>query len=194
MKSEGWRVSSLKHIINLRWVVLAALFTLHYSLFISPAGAQIIQKGKASYYTKKATGWLTANGERHHHDSLTCAHRTLPFGTLLKVTNLENGKSVIVRVNDRGPYVQGRIVDLSQKAARELGMITKGIVNVTLEEAYRIVIPLKAPGVKIELPKIEVPNVELPDTLRTIWQEDQLIVHPKKGKVKREKRRVKRGK
>ena len=83
------------------------------------SGAQDVQEGKASFYSMKFTGRRTANGERLHHDSLTCAHRTYPFGTQLKVTNPANGKSVIVRVTDRGPYVKGRIIDLSVKAAQE---------------------------------------------------------------------------
>lgn len=62
------------------------------------------QRGKASYYSKRATGARTSSGERLHHDSLTCAHRTYPFGTLLRVTNENNGKEVIVRVTDRGPH------------------------------------------------------------------------------------------
>ena len=70
------------------------------------------QRGKASYYSKRATGARTSSGERLHHDSLTCAHRTYPFGTLLRVTNENNGKEVIVRVTDRGPRGRGRIIDL----------------------------------------------------------------------------------
>lgn len=139
-----------------------------------------LKEGMASYYSRKATGGRTASGERLHHDSMTCAHRTLPFGTLLRVTNMNNGKSVIVRVNDRGPYVRNRIIDLSWKAAKEIGMLAKGVASVTVEEAYRITIPLQAPVMRYELPRVETMNVELPDTLRAIWQEDELIVHPKK--------------
>ena len=76
------------------------------------------QRGKASYYSKRATGAKTASGERLHHDSLTCAHRTYPFGTLLKVTNPNNGNSVVVQVTDRGPFGHGRIIDLSYGAAQ----------------------------------------------------------------------------
>ena len=97
------------------------------------ADAQDVQEGKASFYSMKFTGRKTANGERLHHDSLTCAHRTYPFGTQLKVTNPANGKSVIVRVTDRGPYVRGRIIDLSVKAAKELGIIAQGIAPVVVE-------------------------------------------------------------
>lgn len=91
-------------------------------------------KGKASFYADKFQGRLTSNGEVFHQDSLTCAHRTLPFGTFLRVTNQSNGRSVIVRVNDRGPFVGGRVVDLSKAAATQLGMLKKGIVNVSVAE------------------------------------------------------------
>ena len=95
--------------------------TSHLSPLTSKTNAQGVQTGKASFYAKKFSGRKTASGERLHHDSLTCAHRTYPFGTLLKVTNPANGKSVIVRVTDRGPYVRGRIIDLSVRAAKEIG-------------------------------------------------------------------------
>lgn len=99
---------------------------------LSKADAQTTT-GKASFYSKRSTGSRTASGERLHHDSLTCAHRTYPFGTRLKVTHQGNGKSVIVRVTDRGPFVRGRIIDLSWGAARELGMLSQGIAQVTVE-------------------------------------------------------------
>ena len=93
-----------------------------------------VQEGKATFYSKKATGQRTSSGERLHHDSLTCAHRTLPFGTLLKVTNQTNGKEVVVRVTDRGPFVKGRVVDLSMAAAKELGMVSMGVAPVTVQK------------------------------------------------------------
>ena len=95
--------------------------------------AQNIQRGKASYYSKRWTGRRTANGERLHHDSMTCAHRTYPFGTLLRVTNLRNGLQVVVRVNDRGPFGRGRIVDVSWGAAKKLNMLGAGVVPCTVE-------------------------------------------------------------
>ncbi len=151
-------------------------------VFFSPrlfcTHAQVTQ-GMASYYAKKSTGSTTANGERLHHDSMTCAHRSLPFGTLLRVTNLENDKSVIVRVNDRGPYIKGRIIDLSWGAAKAIGMLQQGISKVQVEPAYAITIPLAAEPMIIQLPKLSADHLELPDTLRAIWQEDELIEHPK---------------
>ena len=89
--------------------------------------------GKASYYAKSWTGRRTSNGERLHHDSMTCAHRTYPFGTLLRVTNLRNGLQVVVRVTDRGPFGRGRIVDLSWGAAKKLNMLGAGVVPCTVE-------------------------------------------------------------
>ena len=97
-----------------------------------PAWAQT-QTGKASYYSKKWTARRTASGERIHHDSLTCAHKTYPYGTLLRVTNQRNGRQVVVRVNDRGPFGRGRIIDLSWGAAKALDMLAAGVVPVTVE-------------------------------------------------------------
>ncbi|WP_196890645.1 septal ring lytic transglycosylase RlpA family protein [Aureivirga marina] len=92
-------------------------------------------KGKASYYNDKYNGAKTANGEKYSNKKYTAAHLTLPFGTLLKVTNPENQKSVIVRVNDRGPSKKsGRIIDLSKIAAQELEIIKKGVAEVELKE------------------------------------------------------------
>ena len=89
--------------------------------------------GKASYYGPGFHGRRCANGEVFDMYKLTCAHKTLPFGTLLKVTNQKNGKSTIVKVTDRGPYVKGRIVDLSKAAAMEIDMLSSGVANVTIE-------------------------------------------------------------
>jgi rare lipoprotein A len=89
--------------------------------------------GIASYYAAKFHGRRTASGEKFSQKVLTAAHLTLPFGTLLKVTNLQNMKSVIVRVNDRGPHVRGRIVDLSRAAAELIGMRHTGTARVELE-------------------------------------------------------------
>ena len=102
-----------------------------------------IQVGKASYYSKRATGRMTASGDRLHHDSLTCAHRSYPFGTLLQVTNPSNGRMIVVRVNDRGPFVRGRIVDLSWAAATVLGILSTGVANVIIEPLEHFHIPMK---------------------------------------------------
>lgn len=99
------------------------------------AYAQLPQEGHASYYGQKFHGRTTANGERFSMWQLTAAHRTLPFDTKIKVTNLANGKSVELRVNDRGPFVAGRILDVSRGAAAKLGMIESGTARVRIESA-----------------------------------------------------------
>ena len=93
----------------------------------------VAQSGPASYYGKRFHGRTTANGERFNMNSMTAAHRTLPFGTKVKVTNRNNGKSVVVRINDRGPFHGKRIIDLSQGAASQIGMIRSGVANVSLD-------------------------------------------------------------
>jgi rare lipoprotein A len=91
---------------------------------------QIASQGVASFYTE---GQQTANGEKFNTNDLTAAHPTLPFGTRLRVTNVTTGRSVTVRVNDRGPYVPGRVVDVSHSAANALGMVESGIAKVKLD-------------------------------------------------------------
>lgn len=90
-------------------------------------------QGKASWYGPQFHGRMTANGEIFDSNDLTAAHPNLPFGTKVKVTNLLNGRSVIVRINDRGPFVKGRIIDVSAGAARVLNMLSSGVANVQLE-------------------------------------------------------------
>lgn len=92
----------------------------------------IIGRGKASYYHLRFSGRRTASGQRYDHDAMTAAHRTLPFGTSIRVTNVRNGKSVVVKVNDRGPFRKGRIIDVSGAAARALGLMQHGLVEVIL--------------------------------------------------------------
>lgn len=98
-----------------------------------PAAA-FTQTGVASYYGSELHGRRTASGERFNKEALTAAHRTAPFGSRLKVTNLTNGRSVMVRVNDRGPFVRGRIVDVSAGAARQIGFHGRGITRVRVEK------------------------------------------------------------
>ena len=89
--------------------------------------------GRASFYGNECQGELTANGERFDMYQLTAAHRTLPFGSRVRVVNMQNGKSVVVRINDRGPNIQTRIIDLSYAAADDIGMIEAGVTDVKLE-------------------------------------------------------------
>lgn len=98
---------------------------------IGPVRFQV--KGVASWYGPGFHGNRSASGERFNQNALTAAHRTLPFGTNVRVTNLNNGRSVIVRINDRGPYTRGRVIDLSAGAARVLGLIQTGVAPVQLE-------------------------------------------------------------
>ena len=161
---------------------------------LSPLPAQT-QRGTASFYSKSWTGRKTANGERLHHDSLTCAHKTYPFGTLLKVTNPANGLSVIVKVTDRGPYVKGRVVDLSVRAAKELGIFSQGIAPVVVERYNPAVIPFKPE--EYELPEFDLGTNDGPVT-KPIWMElrDQRIKRRQEAqqreKEKAEKERLAR--
>ncbi|WP_372867248.1 septal ring lytic transglycosylase RlpA family protein [Pseudomonas sp.] len=91
-------------------------------------------EGQASYYGARHHGKKTASGERFDQHALTAAHRSLPFGSKVLVTNLRNDKSVVVRINDRGPYAKKRIIDLSQKAAEQLDMLRAGVVPVRLQQ------------------------------------------------------------
>jgi rare lipoprotein A len=93
----------------------------------------VIDTGTASWYGPNFHGKTTANGETYDQNALTAAHRTLPFNTVVKVTNLDNGKSVRVRINDRGPYVGNRVIDLSFAAAKEIDMIISGLARVKVE-------------------------------------------------------------
>ncbi len=89
-------------------------------------------RGVASYYGNEFQGRLTANGERFDQNQMTAAHRTLPFGTKVRVKHVNNGREVVVRINDRGPFVDGRIIDLSRSAAEQLDMIREGVAMVEI--------------------------------------------------------------
>lgn len=97
---------------------------------------KFVDKGsmKASWYGPGFHGHKTANGERYDQMSFTAAHKSLKFGTLLKITNPKNNKSVVVRINDRGPYVTGRDLDISKAAALSLGMVRRGVAKIKVEE------------------------------------------------------------
>ena len=94
---------------------------------------KLIQKGVASWYGDYFHGRVTANGETYNMYELTAAHKELEFGTIVRVTHLANGKSVDVRINDRGPFIEGRIIDLSMQAAQEIGMKEEGIADVKMK-------------------------------------------------------------
>lgn len=134
---------------RLRLVLLAgSSFLLLVALLVGCSGhrrpaerPRVVETGTASWYGGKFHGRLTANGERYDMHGMTAAHKTLPFGTVLEVRNLDNGRVCRVRVNDRGPFVRGRIVDVSYAAAQELGLIGPGTARVELA-----VLPAIGPG------------------------------------------------
>ena len=101
--------------------------------FIMMSAFAQTQTCKASFYADKFEGSPTASGEKYRHAKLTAAHKTLPFGTKVRVTNIANNQSVDVVVNDRGPYVDGRVIDLSKSAAEKLGFINQGLAEVKIE-------------------------------------------------------------
>jgi rare lipoprotein A len=108
---------------------MVSRFSLAFVLTAIAIGPVDAESGMAAFYG----GGHTASGEVTGPQGLTAAHRTLPFGTMVTVTNLHNGKTVVVRITDRGPYGRGRIIDVSRAAARELDMIDSGTVNVSVE-------------------------------------------------------------
>lgn len=91
------------------------------------------EEGMASWYGEKFHGRATASGERYNMHAMTAAHKILPLQTTVRVTNVRNGNSIVVRVNDRGPFISGRVIDLSYKAAKQLGMTRAGVVRVRVE-------------------------------------------------------------
>jgi rare lipoprotein A len=109
---------------------LAVIFFLVGMAGVAPAQTQT---GKASFYADKFEGRATASGEKYKHSRLTAAHKTLPFGTRVRVTNTANNQTVEVVINDRGPYVEDRIIDLSKSAAEQLGFIHQGLAEVRLD-------------------------------------------------------------
>jgi rare lipoprotein A len=127
--AAGDRIASLTETVS----------TLDETIQIAPPEAkaeavfEMIGQGEASYYGNELAGNRTASGERFNPNGLTAAHRTLPLGTRLRVTNVANGRSVIVRVNDRGPFVRSRLIDVSLGAAREINMVRSGKAQVRLE-------------------------------------------------------------
>ncbi len=111
-------------------LVRASLLTGLTALGVTAAEAGPLGRGKASWYGPGFHGRLTANGERFNTNAYTAAHKTLPFGTKVKVTNARTGKSVVVRINDRGPYAHGRVIDLSKASARAIDI--SGVADVAL--------------------------------------------------------------
>ncbi|MES1946958.1 rplA family protein [Salinisphaera sp. C84B14] len=120
-----------------RWAPISLIVACVTALLLSgcaglrtPGG--VYQRGEAAYYASSFDGRRTASGDRFDSRRLTAAHRRLPFGSRVEVTNENNGRSVIVTINDRGPYTRGRIIDLSRRAAEKIDMIRSGVAPVTL--------------------------------------------------------------
>ena len=112
---------------------MKGLFFTTCLIFFARIGFAQNQTGKASFYADKYEGHVTASGEKYKHSKFTAAHKSLPFGTKLRVTNLANNLTVEVVVNDRGPYADGRIIDLSKSAAEKLSFISQGLAEVKIE-------------------------------------------------------------
>lgn len=136
---------------------------------------QVLIKGNASYYSDKLHGRRMANGEIYHRDSMTCAHLKFPFGTMLKVRNPLNDRTVIVRVTDRGPYSKRFIIDLSRAAARELGILRAGFCMVEISPYHVNEVPYRAEEDSLlEIPELDLqytPAATYPDP---IWQRDSI--------------------
>ena len=116
---------------------LLLAFIVLCSVSLLSCSRSIIETGNASYYADKFEGKKTASGATFQQRKLTAAHKTLPFGTKIKVTNVTTGKTVKVKVNDRGPFVAGRIIDLSKRAAKKIGLVQKGILQVEIKYRKR---------------------------------------------------------
>ncbi len=149
---------------------LLIIFSIILMFLPTPADAQ--QKGKATFYTRKWDGRKTASGERLYNDSLVCAHKTHKFGTLLLVKNPANGKEVVVKVIDRGPYVKGRIIDLSIRAARELGILNQGVAVVEVS-VYKKPTEVPYKPEDLPIPEIEIETTNPGTGIIPQWQEEQ---------------------
>ena len=124
----------MRTISILFWVISSLVLTACASGPISrSASVGFEESGGASYYAMKYQGRKTASGELFDQKAMTAAHKRLPFGSKVKVTNVDNGKSVVVRVNDRGPFVSGRIIDLSKAAFQRIGNTRSGVIEVEIE-------------------------------------------------------------
>lgn len=143
------------------------------------------QKGKASYYSRRANGARTSSGERLNNDSLVCAHRKYPFGTKLLVRNPANGKEVVVRVIDRGPFVRGRIIDISYEAARRIGMLSTGVAMVEVSEYDETQVPYKPK--EYHAPELELEMNSGGDVSNPAWKKDKAEKEALKEKQRKEK-------
>ena len=133
---KTWRRGALVALLALAWGCAKTVpppSTIREVPSAPRAGVVAVYEGKASWYGREQHGHLTANGERFDMYAHTAAHRTLHMGTHVRVINLRNGRATVVRINDRGPYSRGRIIDVSYAAAKDLGMLDAGVVPVRIE-------------------------------------------------------------
>lgn len=162
-------------------------FLLIFLLIVCPltlrAQGQVI-KGNASYYADKFHGRRTASGEIYNKDSMTCAHLKYPFGTILKVRNPINNRTVYVRVTDRGPYHKHRIIDLSRAAARELDIIRSGFSMVEITPFFPNQIPYRPEDISpLDIPELDMLYTPAATFPEPIWQRDTTDVSEKMKKV-----------
>ena len=142
------------------------------------AVAQALVKGNASYYADKFHGRRTASGEIYHKDSMTCAHLKYPFGTLLKVRNPLNDKTVVVRVTDRGPYSKRFVLDLSRAAAAELDIIRTGFCMVEITPIHSLKPDAKHPGIGslLDMPELDLWYRPARSFHEPVWKPDTVNV------------------
>ena len=164
---------------------LAAAFTL--GAVGNLAHSQTLMTGKASYYSNKLHGRKMSNGQLYNKDSLTCAHMKFPFGTLLKVTNLLNGKEVVVKVTDRGPYCKRYIIDLSFAAAKKLGIISSGFSPVEIVPYVETKVPYQAQDSIPAIPELDMQYMPAATYPEPAWQRDSTFTsQPAKNATKSE--------
>lgn len=170
MKENKRKMQTLK--TNRLLAVVAAFVCL-----VLAVGAQdlTIVQGKASYYSNKLHGRYMSNGERYNKDSMTCAHMKYPFGTLLRVRNLINGREVIVRVTDRGPYHKRYIIDLSYAAAKKLGIIYAGFSPVEITPYVEDRVPLLPIDTILQIPELDLQYTPAATYPEPAWQRDSVV-------------------
>ena len=176
----------LEVIKKVRTIITGVLTLMVLMTGLGSLYAQNQQRGKASYYSRRANGARTSSGERLNNDSLVCAHRTYPFGTMLKVTNLANDKWTTVRVIDRGPFGRGRVIDLSYAAAKELGMLSQGVASVLVEPANEVVIPFRLEKTNL-LPEVDFEVNEGGGDSIPIWHDYNRLKATMKPTIKHKK-------
>ena len=127
----------MSHLIRISFFLTLAIPLIFAAPQVQKSSSGVPDVGVASFYTSRLNGHITASGERFNNDALTAAHRTLPLGTRVRLTNIRNHRSVIVRVNDRGPFVEGREISVTRRAAAQLGFLRAGTARVQISVLSR---------------------------------------------------------